>query len=136
MIFHEEIFNISENSYAIIGSESGRRYQVTLLRRTNIEDSIEEKRIEIFVIQQGDYVWNSTAENTVSENGSFSVLPCIEYLRLYSEHFNRLYPAPLVFTTLKKATQYSRKVCKRPLRLTTQGPYYSGHSDSLGAPIS
>jgi hypothetical protein len=51
MIFHEEIFNISENSYAIIGSESGRRYQVTLLRQTDIEDSIEEKRLEIFVVQ-------------------------------------------------------------------------------------
>jgi hypothetical protein len=136
MILYKEAFAINMNSYVIISSESRRRYQLALFRQASVEDLVEERWIEIFVIQQGDYVWNSTAESAVSEDGSFSVLPCVKYLKLYSKHFDQLYPAPLTFTTLKKASQFSRRVCKRPLRLTAQGPYYPKDSDSLGVSIS
>jgi hypothetical protein len=121
---HEEEFDINENTYKILKVQTRPGTTLTLYRQASIEDKDGFDWVSVFIIEDGDIVWNSLAENQVDEKQNISLIPCLNFLRDYAYYFEKHYPDPLIFKNSKKATRFSNKICKKHLHLTLFGPIY------------
>lgn len=130
---YEEEFALGQNTYKILKVQS-RPYPeiiLTLYRQVSVGEKNDLSWIPVFVIEEGDIVWSTIAENQADEQGNIHLGLCFDYLKSYARYFDKHYPKPLTFRTPKKAEKFSDKTCIFPLRLTKKGGVYPRHPDTL-----
>ncbi len=122
----ETEFSIAEQDFIISVSESCMIHTVALSVKVMVKNDPEF--LGIFVITEGDYLWNTLVEDPCSGEKYINLSPCIEYLKKKAKVFSRENLKMLSFNSLKKAYRYAEKHCKHPAVLREQDdfPKYPG----------
>src|SRR5262245_1851511 len=115
-------FTRGNHAFSITVAESCTIRTVTLSVQVEVRrDANPSREIAIFIITQGDHVWN-TLVGDHERDGLIDLAPCIPYLQLCAEEFCREHPEPRQFGSTKKAEEFSDEVLRRPVALRGSAP--------------
>lgn len=104
MISYTNIFQIGTYEFCIYVNESCLVHKVTLSVKTSVQN--KDFWVDIFIITQGDYLWNTLVEDPCQGKTIIKMEACVKYLKIEAEKFAKDHPENLVFSTEKKAVKY------------------------------